>query len=184
MATVVKGLDQFVRNLKKFEPDLRKSLDKELRATVNPIVKKMRGYIPNEISGLSNWSKPAANTDAAQLGKKRPFPRYNPGLARKGIKFLSGRTKPDNKGFVATYRISNTTGVGAIFETAGRKNENAGTDPRAKWFNDHVNAASDLKGENLKRGRALFRAWDEDQGRIIGTFQSVLSNTLKKVAKI
>jgi len=55
--------------------------------------------------------------------------------------------------------IWNKSAAGAIYETAGRKNPGGNFSPRL---------GGDVKGRNKLQGRAIFRAWEEDQGKTQG----------------
>jgi hypothetical protein len=126
------------------------------------------------------------------------FPRYNRAIAARGIRIFLGKTRPNSKGFVTHYRISNITAAGAIYETAGRKNGQSrrkyrSTNPNAgQHFISSVNS-NEMAGQGFMRGRALYKAWDEDQGRAFGhvikavdatilQFHARAKATLKKAA--
>ena len=125
MPVEIKGLTETLSAMRKFEPDLAKNLNKEVRAALTPVQKKAQGYFPNEIAGLSNWMLKTKgrkiNSQTSAFAAVGHFPRYNRAIAARGIKIFLGRTKPNSRGFVTHYRISNLTAAGAIYETAGRK---------------------------------------------------------------
>jgi len=52
--TELKGGVQLRKALREFEPDLAKSLQKEMQTALKPIVAKARGFIPDQ-SPLRNW---------------------------------------------------------------------------------------------------------------------------------
>jgi hypothetical protein len=202
MPVEIKGLSETLSAMRKFEPDLAKNLNKEVREALTPVKKKAQGFFPSEIVGLSNWMlatkgrKISKETSAfAAVGH---FPRYNRSIAARGIKIFLGKTRPNSKGFVTHYRISNITAAGAIYETAGRKNGQS----RRKYKSTNPNAgaqfiaainSNQMAGEGFKRGRALYKAWDEDQGKAFGhvikavdatilQFHARAKATLKKAA--
>jgi len=173
MPVEIKGLAETLKAMREFEPDLAKNLNKEVRAALTPVQKKAQGYLPDDISGLSNWMFATKgrkiNQQTSAFAAVGHFPRYNKAIASKGIKIYIGKTKPNRNGFVTFYRLSNLTAAGAIYETAGRAdgksrrqyrsiNPNAGA-----HFIDSTGAT--MAGEGHKRGRVIYRAWDEDRGK-------------------
>ena len=200
MPVEVQGLDETLKALRQFEPDLAKNLTKEVRAALAPVQKKAQGFIPESISGLSNWTfsskgkKITAKSSAfAQRGH---FPKFNSSIARRGIKVLIGRTRPNNSGFIALYRISNTTAAGAIIETAGRVNPNGqpwnpassshkyshSRNPNAgKHFIDSI--AESMEGTGKKRGRVLYKAWAEDEGKALAKTLKAIDETVAQFTR-
>ena len=170
MPTELKGVTELRFALKKFEPDLAKATQKEMAAFLKPITKKARGYM-KDTSPLSGWAMRAMS--------EARFPMYNGALADKGISYKTTPTKPNRRGFSYAASLHNKTAIGAIYETAGRTNPQGqpwvGRTGKAGHRYSHSNnpnagrqfiAALDvMKGKGVLRGRALFRAWDEDQGR-------------------
>jgi hypothetical protein len=72
----------------------------------------------------------------------------------------------------------------AILETAGRKqagkqgeslNPNAGI-----HFNQSAQSLSPLKGSGMERGRAIYRAWYEDQGKVYGAVLDAITTVANK----
>lgn len=184
MPVEIKGAYELNKALAKFAPDLKKNLNKEVRSFLMPVVKEAKALAPTEIPGLSNWvysqpkaKKITANTSMFRRGR---FPRYNPSEVKAGIRAHIGASKENNKGFVALYRIENASAPGAIYETAGRKNP-AGQ-PWNKRTSSHKYSHSNnpgaglhfnnsfprLAGEGNMRGRLIYKAWADNQGRALG----------------
>jgi hypothetical protein len=179
----IKGLAETLSAMRAFEPDLAKNLNKEVRAFLTPVQKKAQGYVPSNPKGLSNWTfsnkgkKITKQTSAfAAVGH---FPKFNASIVKRGIKVNIGKTRPNRNGFSTFYRISNTTAAGAIMETAGRKSGKEGQpwnrsnkshdyshsiNPHAgEWFIEHL--GDTMKGEGHLRGRLIYRAWNENEGK-------------------
>jgi len=189
MPVEVKGLDEVLKAMRQFEPDLAKNLNKQVRAALSPVQKKAQGYVPSEISGLSHWSFATkgkqinAETSAFAVTTAkgtRKFPKFNSGIVRRGIKIHIGKTRPNRSGFIAQYQISNISAAGAIYETAGRKNP--GGQPWDRHSGSHKyshsrnpnagrhfidSMGSTMQGEGKKRGRLIYRAYNEDHGKAI-----------------
>jgi len=176
MPVEIRGVTETLSAMRKFEPDLAKNLNKEVRATLTPIRKKAQGFFPSSITGLSNWMLKTKgrkvgkiNENSSMFQKVGHFPRYSRAMARKGIKINIGPTRPNRKGFVTEYSISNVSAAGSIYETSGRANGQSrrqykSNNPKA---GEHFMAAmkEPLVGTGKMKGRALYRAWEEDHGK-------------------
>jgi len=190
MPVEVKGLDEVLKAMRQFEPDLAKNLNKQVRAALTPVQKKAQGYVPSEISGLAHWGVvySTASSKANKAGgyathhpnNVRKFPKFRASIVKRGIKIHIGKTRPNRSGFIAHYQISNITAAGAIYETAGRKNPGGqpwnrksashnyshSRNPNAgKHFIDSM--GSTMQGQGKKRGRLIYRAYDEDRGKAL-----------------
>jgi hypothetical protein len=143
-AQVVGGI-ALRKALRKFTPDLAKDTQKEMAILLKPIAAKARGFIPAS-APLSGW------------GKTAPTARwYWDGLAaKKGVGYKTTPSKANRSGFRSLARIQNASMSGAIYETAGRKNPGGNFSPRLP---------GQLVGNSKMAGRAIFRAWSEDNGK-------------------
>jgi hypothetical protein len=162
------GVNELRKALKDYAPDLDKALKKELTGLAKPIVTKARGYAP-ALPPLSNWGREGGR-----------FPSYNGALVKRGIRFSTARSKKNNRGFSSSVRIVNATAAGAIYETAGRKNPfgQPWVGPKGpagskyshsinKYAGRDFNAAmgGEMKGKGADKGRLIYRAWAEDEGK-------------------
>jgi len=162
------GVNELRKALKQYAPDLDKQLKKDLKIATANVVSAARGYAPTT-APLSNWGK--------GNGK---FPLYNSQLVKNGIRLSTARSKKNKNGFSSSIRIINATAAGAIYETAGRKNPwgqpwvgpkgPAGSryshSPNKFAGRDFIAAMNgEMKGKEKMRGRLLYRAWEEDQGK-------------------
>lgn len=184
MPVEVKGAYELNKALNKFAPDLKKNLNKEVRAFLMPIVKEAKALAPAEIPGLSNWTysqksskKITKNTSSF---RKARFPRYNASEVKAGIRAQIGVSKENRKGFVSLYRIINASAPGAIYETAGRRHP--GGQPWNPKSSSHKYSHSNnpkaglhfnnsfprMQGEGMMRGRLIYKAWADNQGRALG----------------
>jgi hypothetical protein len=191
MATEVVGAVALRKALNKYAPDLAKELTRELGAVLKPIVGQARSYVPLQ-SPMSGWG----NT-YNQTGK---FPKYNALEIRKGIIYKTTPSKPNRAGFVNNIRIQNKSMVGAIYETAGRKNgqgqdwvgPSAGgaskgvsrsVNPYAG--NQFISNLGQLYGskrgtDHRMMGRLIFRAWANTQGKANASVFKAIENTTTK----
>lgn len=167
MPVEFQGVDNLRKALKDYAPDLDKALKKELTALAKPVVNKARGYAP-AVAPLTNWGR--------EGGK---FPSYNGALVKRGIRFSTARKK-NSRGFSSSVRIVNTTAAGAIYETAGRKNPFGQPwvgpkGPAGSKYSHSINKyagrdfiaamGGEMKGKGAEKGRLIYRAWEEDQGK-------------------
>ena len=194
MPTEVVGAVALRKALTKYAPDLAKELTKELGAVLKPIVGDARSFVPLR-SPMSGWSE-----TYNQTGR---FPKYNALEIRRGIIYKTTPSKPNRAGFVNNIRIQNKSMVGAIYETAGRKN-GQGQDwvgPKAggasKGVSRSVNPYAgnqfisnlgqlygpNRKGDHRMMGRLIFRAWAKTQGKANASVFKAIEKTTEKFNK-
>ena len=152
MPASVKGGIKLRKALRQFSPDLAKELPKDVAAALKPITKAARGYLPDDSNVLSGWL-PRENSQAR-------FPTYSARLVKSGIGYKTTPSKPNRRGFRSLARVFNKTAAGAIYETMGRKT------PQSRFVqNQQGKYSSPMKGDGKMQGRALFRAYDENNGK-------------------
>ena len=179
MAVEVTGVKELRAALSHFDPDLKKQLDKQLKAAMLPIRDAARGYVPDVPPGLRSWTKPPKKV----VSGYRPFPRFDASAIRKGIVYRAGANKANRNGFQALFYIANVSPAGAIYETAGRKNPSGqpwqGPIKGFMLKGDHdfshsnnpgagehfVASMPPLYGKDKQRGRLIYKAWEKDQGQ-------------------
>lgn len=168
MPVEVKGVIELRKALRQFSPDLGKGLTAEMGAALKPIVRKSRSFLPSNDQTLSNW------VGTAGRGQGR-FPQYDASIARKGITYKTSPSKANRRGFRSLASIFNKTAAGAIYETAGRKTPNS-------IFVQNLNnkAYGALKGSGKERGKVIYRAWEEDQGKT----QDAVLRAIEKAAQL
>jgi hypothetical protein len=191
MPTEVVGAVALKKALNKYAPDLAKELNKELGAILKPIVNESRSYVPIA-SPMSGWG-PVANP-------RGRFPKYDAAEIRRGIIYKTSPSKPNRAGFVNNIRIQNKSMIGAIYETAGRKN-GQGQDwvgPKAGGASKGVSRSNNpyagnqfisnlgqlygpaRRGDHRMMGRLIFRAWEKTQGRANASVFKAIENTTTK----
>jgi hypothetical protein len=149
MPTELKGASALRKALKQFSPDLDKETRDEMVGFLKPIVKKARGFLPSNADAPSGFVKHEVKT--------AKFPMYDAAEARRGIGYKLTPTKPNREGWSSTVSLHNKTAAGAIVETAGRKSGISGNfTPRFQ---------GSLAGRAKMQGRAMFKAYDQDQGK-------------------
>lgn len=158
MPVEVKGALELRKALRAYAPDLAKQLPKEISAAVKPVIRAARGFIPSNDQMISGWVKGG--------GK---FPAFDSSTAKRGIGYKTTPSKPNRRGFTSLVRLSNKSAAGAIYETAGRKT------PDSIFVKNIQNkTAARMAGRGKEQGRALFRAWEADQGKAtVAVFKAI-----------
>jgi len=206
MPVEVVGAVALRKALNQYAPDLAKELTKELNAVLKPVVTQARSYVPmtSPMRGWINDSGDGSSLNAAtSMFRKGRFPAYNGAEIKRGIIYKSTPSKPNGAGFINNVRIQNTTSVGAIYETAGRKN-GQGQDwvgPKAGGAskgvsrsinpyagNQFISNLGNLYGPNRRgdhrmMGRLIFRAWANTQGKANASVIKAIENTTAKFNK-
>ena len=168
MPASVKGGIALRKSLRKFTPDLAKALPKEIAAALKPITKSAKGYLPDDGQVLSGW--------LARDGASARFPSYNARIVKSGIGYKTTPSKPNRRGFRSLARVFNKTAAGAIYETMGRKT------PQSRFVQNQDNKySSQMKGRDKMEGRALFRAYEENNGKAREAVLDAIQNAAKKL---
>ena len=150
MPVEVKGALTARKALKQINPDLAKESQKEINGLMRTITAKAKGYLPSE-TPMSGW----VNNDGQGRWATRGFDRS---AILRGITASTAATRPNKRGFRSIATIFNKDYGGAIYETAGRKSGIVG--------NFTPKMGGELKGTAKMKGRLIFRAWDEDNGKV------------------
>jgi hypothetical protein len=169
MATSVKGAINLRKALRQFTPDLAKETTKEIGNLLKPVVRNARGFIPSNEQVPSGWLV------ANQKGKWERV-AFDSSVAKRGIGYKTTPSRTNRSGFRALVSILNKSAAGAIYETSGRKSGNTGKfTPRLP---------GDLVGPTQKmRGRAMFRAWQQDEGKAKGAVLKAIFTSADKFNK-
>jgi len=185
MATVViSGNTELRMAMRRFAPDLEKNLRKEMASGLKPVVRAAKGFVPAE-SPMSGW--------AARSFSEGRFPTYNASAIQKGITYSTAVSKKSKNGFTSMASIKNKSAIGAIYETAGRKNPSGqpwvgskagGTgkgvsrsnNPKAgqQFIGNLPPLVSSIQGQ----GRLIYRAWAADKGRAHGIVMRAIDKTV------
>jgi hypothetical protein len=174
MPASVKGAVALRKSLRAFAPDLAKETQKEMAGALKPITKTAKGYFPDDGQVLSGW--------LARENSQARFPSYNARLVKAGVGYKTSPSKPNRRGFRSLARLFNKTAAGAIYETMGRKT------PTSRFVqNQNSKYGSSMKGDGKMQGRALFRAYEENNGKardaVLKAIQSA-ANKLNARAKV
>ena len=198
MAVKIKGVKATLKAIRKVDPELLKEMQKQIKAAMVPIREKARGYAPSpQPDNLYGWNENTvgktitARNSAFRTfnteGRLRLFPLYDYETVKKGIYYSSGGTDKNKNGWRALFFVANRSAAGAIYETAGR----AGTTSREGYRSNNPGAGAHfvsrmgpLYGNTREeRGRMIFRAWSEDQGKAQAAVIKAIENTINAFNK-
>jgi hypothetical protein len=196
MPTEVVGALALRKALRDYAPDLATELRREVAAALKPVVATARGFIPSDSSIMSGWQRRSFS--------EAKFPMYDATVVRKGISYKTSPSRANNRGFTALASIENKSAIGAIVETAGRKNPGGqpwvgpGKNVTQKRYSHSVNPGAGAQfNKNLgpiygikktsgigdKRGRLIYRAWQQQNGKVIASYFKAVENVTAKFNK-
>jgi hypothetical protein len=174
MQITIAGNADLRKALRRFAPDLEKSLKKEIASVLSPVVKQARGFVPST-APLSGW--------APRSFSEGLFPPFVTSQIRSGIGYKTTASKRNARGFSSQASIFNASRAGAIYESAGRnidKWRKQGSSDGSKSINPNagvqfVDALPTLTGSLKGRGRLIFKAWSLNQGKAEGAVRKAIS---------
>lgn len=176
MPVVVTGVIELKKALRNYAPDLLKQLNSEVRVALKEVTDDAKAKVPgNAPGGLYNWQDDGREAKS-RTTRDRGFPKYNSLLIRRGLTYSLGNSRVNSRGFSAAYSLLNKSAVGAIVETAGRKNPFGSKDSQSnnpdagRRFVGAMNGVGPLKQYDKYekgRGRLLFAAYAENQGKAL-----------------
>ena len=185
MPVVVEGIVGLRKALNKYAPDLRKQLDAEVKLALKPIVDDARAHVPDQ-SVLRNFNNPGY-VRKSRTGRADAFPSYDARLVRKGLTYTLAKKRNDRTGFVSMFTLLNKSRVGAIIETAGRRNPDGSSRSQSNNPNagaqfigamNQIGALKDFSNKGRQTtGRLLFAAYDRNQGKALDAIMKALDKT-------
>lgn len=146
----LKGYNDFKKQLKQFAPDLRKDMDREIRAALKPVVSNARNLVPAQ--PLSGWR--IGNGRTGERGGAR-MPDWDQSTVRKGIVLRQGGKRARGNSTQSAWKLQNKSAAGEVFEIAKKQR----TKPSGGIF---TSALTLWHGET---SRLIWRAWDEAGGK-------------------
>lgn len=188
MQVELRGNADLRKALRRFAPDLEKSLKIEIKRGLAPVAKAARGFVPSQ-SPLSGWAGRSFNEGL--------FPTYNASTIKSNIGFTTAVSKPNKNGFSSMARVFNNSRAGAIYEGAGRANPQGQqwvgpNGPAGKRYShsrnpkageQFISALPPLAGSLKGRGRLIFRAWAADKGRAEGIVNKAITTAEQELYK-
>lgn len=175
---VLYGYNEFKALLKKWDPELRKAMDKEVRAFLTPVSQLARSYAPATV--MRNWRKPKNPRTGSRWGQRG----WDQAEVVKGIVVRQGGKRSRGSAISTAWKIQNKSAAGAIYETAGKRSSG-----------DGIAGQSFIAAITLRGGRAsrlIWRAWDQSGGdkeitssvvEIINRYENELQDRMNAVGK-
>ena len=165
--------------LRAFTPDLEKALRKQIGAALRPVVAEARGFVP-AASPMRGWAGRSFNQGS--------FPTFNSSVIKAGITYSSTPSKMNSNGFRSMASVLNKSRVGAIYESAGRNGLDGqpwvgpkGPAGHKYSHSNNPNAGKQfianlppLVGSLKGRGRLIYRAWRDNQGKAEGAVNKAI----------
>jgi hypothetical protein len=155
------NLDEVLRDLKKIDPEARKSFTKETTKILTPYVDIARGFIPTE-SPLSGWrtveptyTSPLWANDLDHRGRDAAIRwKWDSGDAKRNIRIKRGYQKGSNLSFDNVVGIENASVSGKMFELIGqgKKKRDSRNKARNTKAGTVMRNAMNAKHGNRKRG--------------------------------
>ena len=198
MPVEIKGVKPTLKAIRKVDPELLKEMNKQIKAIMIPLRDKARGYAPSpQPDNLYGWNENTVNKKITarnssfrtfdDTGRVRRFPLYDYETVKKGIYYSAGGSDKNKNGWRALYFVANKSAAGAIYETAGR----AGTTSREGYRSNNPGAGAHFVSrmgplygnKREERGRMIFRAWAEDQGKAQAAVVKAIENTINAFNK-
>lgn len=184
----IRGNADLRKAMRRFTPDLEKSLKKEIGDALRPVVREAKGYVP-AVSPMSGWQ--------ARAFSEGLFPMYNASTIKAGIRYSSTPSKINSNGFSSMASVQNNSRVGSIYEGAGRANPNGqqwvGRKGSASHGYSHSNNPKageqfiknlpPLVGSLKGRGRLIYRAWANNKGKAEGAVNKAIDVAVTEFRK-
>ena len=206
MPVELQGAVALRKALKEYTPDLAKETQKEIAGHLRKVVNRARGFVPSE-SPLSGWANPvgeweyrAFNAGVIQKGlgystapskpNKRGFRTlaqiFNKSAAG-AIYETAGRKNP--QGLPAARRTIAMRNGGIVPAWESGRDVNKSANPYAgRQFIDAMPPLVDSQQSNSAgrrtrktKGRLMFRAWAEDQGKTTAAVVKAIQTANNKV---
>jgi hypothetical protein len=149
MPTELKGAKALRKALKQFAPDLDKETREEMIGFLKPLVSKAKGFLPSNDEMPSGFVKHQVKTAT--------FPMYDASDAKRGVGYKLTATRPNSQGWSSIVSVHNRRAAAVIYEWSGRIKGNSG--------NFIPRLPGNMAGKGKMSGRALFKAYDQDQGK-------------------
>ena len=199
MLTGLSGALELRKAFKKIEPTLAKESEKEIRGLLKVIVTKARGFVPSQapLSGWNNavgvWESRVFSTSdikrgigystAASKPNKRGFRSvatiYNKSAAG-SIYETAGRKNPQGQPSQASTKGK----FSSYIDTSGSVNKSANPNAGRQFIDalpplvDSQQAGKAGRRTRKTKGRLLFRAWAEDQGKTNAAVLKAIEKTM------
>ena len=206
MPVELRGAVALRKALKEYTPDLAKETQKEISGHLRKVVNRARGFVPSE-SPLSGWANPVGDWEyrafnAGVISKGLGYSTAPSKPNKRGFRTLAqifnksaagaiyetaGRKNP--QGLPASRRTIAMRNGGIVPAWESGKDVNKSANPYAgRQFIDALPPLVDSQQSNSAgrrtrktKGRLMFRAWAEDQGKTTAAVVKAIQNANNRV---
>lgn len=145
--------NRFKKLLKQIDPDMRKMMDREIRAFAKPVTANAKGFVPE--SPMRNWARPGGWVQK-RISSKTGAPydhdlSFSKSEVVRGIAIRQGGKRNHGSAYTTVWWIQNKSAAGSVYEIAGRKQKSE--TPQARAFVANLNREG-------KASRLIWRAVD------------------------
>lgn len=195
--------------LKEYTPNFAKDIQKEISGALRALTNKARGYVPSE-SPLSGWGKEVGQWEyrafnSAEVRKGIMFSASPSAPNKRGFRTLAAVYNKSAAGAIyETAGRKNPQGQPAAKRTTAYRNGqfvpawesgkdiNTSANPYAgkqfidalpPLFDSQVKGAAGRRTRKTK-GRLIFRAWAEDQGRTTGAVMRAFNKANQRIVEV
>jgi len=144
------GYNQFKKELKLADPELRKAMDREIRGFLKPIASRAKGLVPGTV--MRNWKKPMRSRADSRWGERA----WDQSTVQKGIVVRQGGQRAFGSQYSSAWSLQNRSAAGAIYETAGKRSGGHGV--------SGIAFVSAIMAAGGRPSRLIYRAWDDAGG--------------------
>ena len=116
-AVEVVGVKDVLKGLEFIDENMRQKIRTAIDPLMRGVASKAKGFVPDNGSVLSGWSKPSNPTI-----NFKPFPKYDAAIVKSGIGYNAGENQTFKNGFKISNYVYNVSAAGRIYETSGRNN--------------------------------------------------------------
>jgi hypothetical protein len=187
MPVELKGADEFRKALRKFDPDLYKAMNNEIKVVLKDVVSDAKLNVPQTfLSGAMD----TGTERVSRTSRSRAFPVYNPSVIRKGLTYSIGKQKRNRSGWVSLYTMLNKSAIGAIVETAGRKHpygdpESKSNNPEAgrqfiQQLQQEYGGLKQVGKGRKQQGRLIFAAVEKNQGKAVDAIMTAIEKAKRQ----
>lgn len=168
----VYGVAQAVRELRKLEPTLYRSLVKDLKTSAKPLAEAVANEFPDE--PLVNWEGDGSRG-------RGNFPSYNTSTVRARVRPAIMTSPPKAETTYGILRIEQMDAAGAIYDSAGSKTAAQNTTNGGRFI---MNLDKRLRTKSTKgktRSRVLYPATNKHLPLLIPAIERTITATEKLV---
>ena len=144
----VENLDKTLNALRVIDPEMKKSLNKEMVKSVSPILEQARAAVP--LRPARNWG------GWVEAGRGRDL-SWDQKVVRRGLTTSTANVRSHLGGVRSQFRLLNKSIAGSIYETAGQGRPQTTNTVQSRTFVRNL----ELGG---KPPRLLVRTWREEKG--------------------